>query len=329
MKAQIIKNFGDPSVFQLVDIPQPTLKSGHVLVKVYASSVNQVDCKIRAGAVAAIAPEFPAILHGDFAGVVTDVAKDVKNFNPGDEVFGCAGGVKNLGGALAEFMLVDAKLIAKKPQSLSMQESAALPLVSITAWQALFAKLKLANKNNILIHGGAGGVGHVAIQLAKWIGAKVYTTVRNEEDFSYAQSLGADAVINSMEEEVEAYVVRLTKGQGFSRIFDTVGGPNLDKSFSAAAVNGSIVTIVARSLHDLTPMHNKGLSLHVVFMLLPLLNNQEREAYGEILTKIAHIADEGKLKPLVDPNAFTLETVADAHTLLESGKAKGKVVISF
>jgi NADPH2:quinone reductase len=328
MKAQLIKQFGDPSVFELSEISKPELKSGHVLIKVYATSVNQIDCKIRSGAVGAIAPDFPAILHGDFAGVVDAAASDVTSFKAGDEVFGCAGGLKGSGGALADFMLVDSKLIAKKPTSLTMLETAALPLVSITAWEALFKKTNLTDKNNILIHGGVGGVGHIAVQLAKWRGAKVYTTVLKNEDFPLAKSLGANEAINAKEEDVEKYVNRLTEGLGFDIVFDTVGGPNLDKSLIAASMNGSVVTTAARSTHDLTPMHNKSLTLSAVFMLLPILKNRGREAHGKILFEIAKIVDEGKLKPLIDPHKFTLETVADAHALLESGKAQGKVVLS-
>jgi len=328
MKAQTIHSFGDSSVFTMVDIPIPEIKPGHVLIKVHATSVNPIDCKVRSGAVKAIAPEFPAILHGDVAGVVESVGKGVTQFKEGDEVYGCAGGFRGLGGALAEFMLVDEKLIAHKPKSLSMYEAAALPLVSITAWIALFDKAKLTNDKNILIHGGVGGVGHIAVQLAKFCGAKVYVTVRKKEDFPIAKSLGADEVINVQKEDVEEYKLRLTKGHGFDIIFDTVGGANLDKSFAAAALNGTIVTIAARSNHDLTPMHSKGLSLHCVFMLLPILTDHHRENYGKILGKIAQIVDDGELKPLIDPNKFTLEEVANAHELLESGQAKGKIVLS-
>lgn len=328
MKAQIINQFGDPFIFELMEIPKPTLKPGHVLVKVCASSVNPIDCKIRSGAVSEIAPDFPAILHGDVAGIIDSAASDVISFKEGDEIYGCAGGVKGSGGALAEYMLVDAKLIAKKPKSLSMLEAAALPLVSITAWEALFKKAHLTDKNSILIHGSAGGVGHIAVQLAKFAGAKVYATVRKNEDFALVKSLGADEVINATEEDVQKYLLRLTHGKGFDIVFDTVGGANLDKSFIAAGINGSVVTTAARSTHDLTLMHNKSLTLSAVFMLLPILKNQGREEHGEILSEIAKIVDEGKLKPLIDPHKFTLETVAEAHALLESGNAKGKVVLS-
>lgn len=322
MKAQQITKFGDPSVFELVDIAKPSLKPGHVLIKVAATSINQIDCKIRSGAVSAIAPDFPAILQGDVAGTVVAIATDVTNFKVGDEVYGCAGGVKNSGGALAEFMLADAKLIALKPKSLSPLEAAALPLVSITAWHALFKKVNLTDKNTVLIHGGVGGVGHIAVQLAKWRGAKVATTVLKSQDYPLVKSFGADEIINAKEEDVEKYVARITNNHGFDIVFDTVGGPNLDKSFLAAAINGQVVTTVSRSTHDLTPMHNKSLSLHVVFIF------QDRDSFGKILSEIAKIVDAGKLKPLIDPHKFTLETVKEAHEFLESGKAQGKVVIS-
>lgn len=328
MKAQVITQFGDPSVFRSTDIPTPSLQPGHVLIKVHATSVNQIDSKIRSGAVVNIAPDFPAVLHGDVAGVIEEVAPDVTQFQVGDEVYGCAGGLRGLGGALAEYMLADSRLIAKKPRSLSMIEAAALPLVAITAWEAIFLKANLTKEKTILIHGGVGGVGHVAVQLAKSVGAKVYTTVIKNNDFSLAKSLGADEVINAKEENVEDYVKRLTQGQGFDVVFDTVGGANLDRSLNAAAMNGAIVTTAARSTHDLTPMHNKALSLHVVFMLLPLLMNKGREQHGKILEKIAKLADENKLKPLIDPHRFTLAEADKAHSLLESGQAQGKVVIA-
>jgi NADPH:quinone reductase len=328
MKAQVINKFGDPSVFELVDLSKPALKPGYVLIKVSATSVNQIDCKIRSGAVPALSPEFPAILNSDVAGVIDSVAPDVTKFKVGDEVYGCAGGLGSTPGALAEFMLADTRLLAKKPTTLSMTEAAALPLVTITAWEALFKKANLTADKTVLIHGGVGGVGHVAVQLAKWCGAKVYTTVLKNEDIALAKSFGADEVINAKEEDVEKYVARLTGGRGFDVVFDTVGGGNLDRSLLAAALNGNVVTTVSRSMHDLTPMHNKALSLHVVFMLLPIVNGMGREEHGDILAKITEIANQGKLKPLVDPHQFTLEQISEAHELLESGKAQGKVVLA-
>lgn len=327
MKAQIITQFGNPSVFQYTDIAKPGLKAGHILVKVCATSVNPIDCKIRIGAVPAISPEFPAILQGDVAGIVEEVASDVKNFSAGDQIFALAGGVRGTGGALAEYMLVDAKAAVKKPNSISMRQAAAIPLVAMTAWTALFNKAGLHAGQNILIHGGLGGVGHMAVQLAKWCGAKVYTTVLSDQDIDMAKSLGADEVINAKQETVTDYVQRLTKGQGFDVVFDTVGGVNLDYSLTAAATEGAVATTVARSTHDLTPMHNKGLSLHVVFVLLPLLSGK-CEQLGTKLKKIADVISQEKLKPLIDSHVFSLAEVSEAHSLLESGKAKGKVIVT-
>ncbi|WP_440970189.1 zinc-dependent alcohol dehydrogenase family protein [Peribacillus frigoritolerans] len=327
MKAQIIQSFGEPSVFQLEEVSKPELKPGHVLIQVKASSVNPIDTKVRAGAVPAVSPEFPAVLHGDVAGLVSAVGEGVTEFKVGDEVFGCAGGFKGTGGALAEFMLADADLLAHKPKNLTMEEAAALPLVAITAWEALFNRAHLVPGQDILIHAATGGVGHIAIQLAKWQGATVYTTVSSQEKLEIGTRLGADVTINYREESVHDYVQKYTDGKGFDVVFDTVGGENLDRSFEAAAVHGTVAAIAARSTHDLSPVHSKGLSLHVTFMLLKILNKDMHKQYGEILKKVAKVVEEGKLRPLVDPNMFTFDEVSKAHEYLESGKAIGKIVL--
>jgi NADPH2:quinone reductase len=327
VKAQIIQSFGDPSVFQLEEVSKPELKPGHVLIQVKASSVNPIDTKVRAGAVPAVAPEFPAVLHGDVAGLVSAVGEGVTEFKVGDEVFGCAGGFKGTGGALAEFMLADADLLAHKPKNLTMEEAAALPLVAITAWEALFNRAHLVPGQDILIHAATGGVGHIAIQLAKWQGATVYTTASSQEKLEIGTRLGADVTINYREESVHDYVLKYTDGKGFDVVFDTVGGENLDRSFEAAAVHGTVAAIAARSTHDLSPVHSKGLSLHVTFMLLKILNKDMHKQYGEILKKVAKVVEEGKLRPLVDPNIFTFDEVSKAHEYMESGKAIGKIVL--
>ncbi|WHX66307.1 zinc-dependent alcohol dehydrogenase family protein [Peribacillus frigoritolerans] len=327
MKAQIIQSFGDPSVFLLEEVSKPELKPGHVLIQVKASSVNPIDTKVRAGAVPAVAPEFPAVLHGDVAGLVSAVGEGVTEFKVGDEVFGCAGGFKGTGGALAEFMLADADLLAHKPKNLTMEEAAALPLVAITAWEALFNRAHLVPGQDILIHAATGGVGHIAIQLAKWQGATVYTTASSQEKLEIGTRLGADVTINYREESVRDYVQKYTDGKGFDVVFDTVGGENLDRSFEAAAVHGTVAAIAARSTHDLSPVHSKGLSLHVTFMLLKILNKDMHKQYGEILKKVAKVVEEGKLRPLVDPNMFTFDEVSKAHEYMESGKAIGKIVL--
>lgn len=325
MKAQLITRFDNP-LFQFQDVAKPSIKPGHLLVKVCATSVNPIDCKIRSGAVPGLIPTFPAILHGDVAGVVEEVAADVQDFRVGDEVLAYAGGMGGIAGALAEYMLVAAKAAVKKPSIISMREAAALPLVTITAWNALFQRAQLRAGQNILVHGGLGGVGHIAIQLAKWCGATVYTTVLDDSDVDAAMALGADAVINAKRESVADYVQRLTKNVGFDVVFDTVGGANLDRSLAAAVEQGTVVTTAARSTHDLTVMHNKALSLHAVFVLLPLLAHKF-SLLGEPLKQAMEVVAAGKLKPRVDERIFSLEQAQEAHAWLESGGNDGKVVI--
>jgi len=323
----VIHSFGDPSVFQIEEVPVPTVIPGHVLIEVKASSVNPIDTKIRSGFVPAVSPAFPAILHGDVAGVVVEVGEGVSEFKPGDEVYSCAGGFKGTGGALAEYMLADARLLAHKPKNLTMEEAAAIPLVAITAWEALFDRAKLSAGDEILIHGATGGVGNIAIQLAKWAGAKVYTTASSPQKLQIAKELGADAAINYKQTSVEDYVNKYTNGKGFDYIFDTVGGDNLDRSFAAAALHGTVVAIAARSTHDLTPLHSKGLSFHVVFMLLHILNEEHRKQNGDFLKKITEIIEEGRLRPLIDQKRFTFDEVAAAHQYLDSNQAIGKIVL--
>jgi NADPH2:quinone reductase len=324
MRAQVLKAFGGPENFVFTDVPKPVITPGKVLIRLAATSVNQIDIKIRGGL--PIGPALPAVLGADVAGVIEEVGAGVIGFAPGDEVYGCAGGVKGQGGALAEYILADARLVAPKPRSLSMREAAALPLVAITAWDAL-ERSGVTASDHILIHGGVGGVGHVAVQLARAIGARTATTVPSTEATELAKSLGAAEIINFREEKVEAYTERLTASKGFDVVFDTIGGDNLQNSFAALAHEGRIATTNARTTQDLGPLHAKAASLHVVFMLLPLLRGPGRDRHGRILRSLAEMVDAGKLRPLIDDSHFTLATAPDAHRRLESGQAHGKVVI--
>ncbi|MFD0824317.1 zinc-dependent alcohol dehydrogenase family protein [Neobacillus sp. M.A.Huq-85] len=327
MKAQVIKKFGNPTVFEIAEVPKPEAIFGHVVIQVKATSVNPIDTKVRGGAVPAVAPEFPAVLHGDVAGVVVDVGEGVTEFKAGDEVFGCAGGFKGTGGALAEYMLADAQLLAPKPKNLTMSQAAALPLVTITAWESLYNRANVQNGQTVLIHAATGGVGHVAIQLAKLAGAKVFTTASSEEKLSIGKRMGADVAINYREQTVDEYVKEHTAGKGFDIVFDTVGGENLDRSFQAAATYGTVLAIAARSSHDLSPLHAKALSLHITFMLLKVMNKEQRQEYGKILREVSNLVEEGKLQPLVDERTFNFDQVKEAHSLLESNKAIGKIVL--
>ncbi len=326
MRAQLLNSFGTEPDFAPADIPIPGLKPGHALVRVAASGVNPIDIKMRAMALP-FAPKPPAVYGMDMAGVVEAVGEGVEDIAPGDEVFGCVGGAGDLPGTLAEFVLADVRLLARKPPCLSMLQSAALPLVTITAWLALFDRAHLAPGAHVLVHAGAGGVGHVAVQLAKAHGAVVSTTVSGERKAELARRFGADNVIDYRQEDPAAYIQRLTGGQGFDVVFDTVGGATLDASLAAAKSLGNVASINARSTHDLSPMHAKGLTLSVVFMLLPLLSGVGRERYGAILSAAAELACMGRLTPLLDAERFGLDQIGQAQAHLASGKAVGKVVV--
>ncbi|MEO1545071.1 MAG: zinc-binding dehydrogenase, partial [Pseudomonadota bacterium] len=282
MKPMVLSQYGANAEFQNAEIVEPIAKAGHVVVRVAASSVNTVDTMIRAmGKDLPFSPALPAVLGMDFAGTIETVGEGVTGFAPGDEVFGCAGGLADLQGALADLMSADARLIAHKPKSLSMREAAALPLVGITAFEGL-QRAGVRAGQKVLVHGGTGGVGHVAVQLAKHLGADVFATCSGARQTGIIEGYGATA-INYRTEAVGDYVARHTDGAGFDVVYDSVGGANMTKSFEAAALNGQIASTVSLCELDLTPAHFKGLSLHVVFMLIPMLHDHKREAHGAIL----------------------------------------------
>ena len=326
MKAMILNSYGADAAFESSEVDKPEIQPGHVLVKIAASSVNTVDTMIRnMGKDLPLSPDTPAILGMDFAGTVESVGDGVTEYSVGDEVYGCAGGLADLPGTLAEYIVADAKLVALKPKSISMREAAALPLVAITAYEGLTrAGVKAGQK--VLVHGGSGGVGHVAVQLAKHFGADVYSTGGGEKQLALIESLGATG-INYKTETVADYVAKHTDGAGFDVVYDSVGGANLLNSFEAAALNGHVATTVSMCELDLTQAHFKGLSLHVVFMLIPMLHNFKREEHAAILSDLSKIVESGGLKPVLDDSQFSLEEVGKAYARLESGQAMGKVVI--
>ncbi|MEM7503876.1 MAG: zinc-binding dehydrogenase, partial [Pseudomonadota bacterium] len=235
MQAMILSEYGSNAEFQLTELPEPSVEPGHVLVRVAATSVNTVDTMIRqlGQENLPLSPDLPAVLGMDFAGTVEAVGDGVTTFAAGDEVFGCAGGLADLQGALADYILADARLVARKPSALSMREAAALPLVGITAYEGL-QRANVRSGQKVLVHGGAGGVGHVAVQLAKHFGADVHATGTGERQLGAIQRAGATA-IDFRAEPVADYVRRCTDGKGFDAIFDSVGGANMTNSFEAAA----------------------------------------------------------------------------------------------
>lgn len=326
MKAMLINTYGEGAIFEATKIEKPSAKAGHVLVKIAATSVNPVDTKIKLlGKDLPLAPDTPALLGMDFAGTVEAVGDGVNNYAVGDEVYGCAGGLGDLPGTLTEYIAADSRLIANKPKNLSMREAAALPLVAITAYEGLM-RTCIKQDQKVLVHGGSGGVGHVALQIAKHFGAQVFSTGGGDDQLALIERLGATP-INYKTETVEQYVAKHTGGSGFDVIFDSVGGANMTNSFEAAALNGQIASTVSMCELDLTTAHVKGLSLHVVFMLIPMLHNFKREAHAEILADVARIVEAGGLKPVLDESHFSLEEAGQAHARLESGQAVGKIVI--
>lgn len=328
MKAIQIKRFGSTAEFYETEIDTPEIKSGQVLIKVYATSVNPLDYKLRNGSYAAMVPNFPMILHGDVAGIIEATAQDVTNFKKGDEVYGCIGGYLSLQGALADYVVVDHRLIALKPKTLSIRQAASLPLVTETAWEGLFNKARLQPKQKVLIYGGTGGVGHIAALFAKAAGANVTVTASSIEKADViVNQLGITNIFNYKNQSIEDYVNTVSKGRGFDVVFDTVGGDNLNEAFKAVANNGHVITILPRGNYDLTGLYFKNASLHTVFQPLPILYGQNMEKYEQMLKLIANFIDQHNIKPLIDPMHFNFNQIGLAHEHLESGKAIGKIVV--
>ncbi|WP_054816284.1 zinc-dependent alcohol dehydrogenase family protein [Nocardia arizonensis] len=325
MRAAVLEAFGSPPVPQTVK--RPILGPDRVLVKVAASGVNPLDIKISDGAAAHAQVSVPAILGIDVAGVVVDVAPGVRGFAAGDEVYGMTGGIGAEPGSLAEYVAADPVLLAHKPRRLTMHEAAALPLVAITAWEALVDRADVAAGDLVLVHGGAGGVGHVAVQLAIARGATVYAT-GSGGSLQIIRSLGATP-IDYTTTTVEQYVRTATGGAGFDIVLDTTGGDTLDASFAAVRrYTGRVVSILGWGSHSLAPLSFRGASYSGVFTLLPLLTGEGRAHHGEILTAVAELVDQGSITPIVDPTSYTLAEVAQAHRSVAEGTRTGKVVIT-
>ncbi|WP_148863163.1 zinc-dependent alcohol dehydrogenase family protein [Marinobacter fonticola] len=328
MKAMVIEEFGGPEVFVEREVETPEPQAGQVRIRVVASSVNPIETKIRSGFVRS-GPEMPAILNGDVAGIVDKVGPGVSRFAEGDAVFGCAGGVKGWQGALADFMVADERLLAKHTPKMAvpLEQCAALPLVFLTAWTALADRAALTEGEQVLIHAGSGGVGHVAVQIARHLGARVATTVSTEEKAQLAESLGADDIIYYRDESVEHYVSRLTGGRGFDLVFDTVGGDNLDRAIEATGISRRLCSINTRSTHDLSQLHAKNLSLHVIFRSVPLLHGIGMDDQPRLLDALAAMLENHAVKPLLDSKTFTFGDISAAHQRLEAGEATGKILL--
>ncbi|TPG76545.1 zinc-dependent alcohol dehydrogenase family protein [Pseudomonas mandelii] len=324
MRALIVDSANGP--LRLASIAQPVPGVGQVLVRIKASGVNPLDGKIRSGQAAHARQPLPAILGIDLAGTVAALGEGVSGWLPGDEVYAMATGIGGTQGSLAEYAAVDARLLARKPGNLSVREAAGLPLVLITAWEGLVDRARVRAGQKVLIHGGAGGVGHVAVQIARAFGADVFATGSAGQQ-AIIEGFGA-TFIDYRKSSVEEYVAEHTAGEGFDIVYDTVGGKTLDASFQAARIyEGHVVSCLGWGQHSLAPLSFRGATYSGVFTLLPLLTGKGREHHGEILWEAVQLIEAGQLKPLLDPRQFTLETAEAAHELLVSGAAQGRLVV--
>lgn len=321
MKAMLLPEFGAP--FQPGEIETPKAGPGQVLIQVKASSVNPIDTKIRAGAVPPVSPELPGVLHGDVAGVVAEVGAGVEGFAVGDKVYGIAGGFKNHDGALAQYMRANVGTIAHMPNNLDFAEAAALPLVACTAWIALFNKGGLKAGQRVLIQGGTGGVGHVAVQLAAAAGAEVSASVSSDEKAEMVKRLGADHTLRYDQWEQEK-----AQHDRWELVFDTPGGKALDCSIEACAPDGTIVGIAGRSEHNLGLLHSQELTLKFAFLISYFTRPDKDQAeLGSMLGKMTRLVEQGKLTPMI-AESFPMSEVNQAHARLEAGGFMGKIVLT-
>jgi NADPH:quinone reductase-like Zn-dependent oxidoreductase len=323
MQAAVLSSHGSP--FRIGPISRPKAEQGQVLVRIKASAVNPLDLKIHDGDAAHARHPLPAILGIDLAGVVESVGPGVTGFRRSDEVFGMTGGVGGLQGSLAEFASVDADLLAPKPANLTMREAAAVPLIFITAWEGLVDRADVRSGQTVLIQGGGGGVGHIAVQIARAFGAEVFAT-GSAKDKGYIEQLGA-TFIDYSGTPVDDYVAKHTGGRGFDIVYDTVGGTVLDASFNAVARFGHVVSALGFGTHALAPLSFRAASYSGVFTLLPILTGEGRARHGEILREATKLAETGKIVPKLDHRRFTFETIADAYDAVRTRKSSGKIVV--
>ncbi|MFC5973100.1 zinc-binding dehydrogenase [Halomarina salina] len=325
MTAYVVEEYGDPDVFSRTTVERPDPAPDEIRVSVVASSVNPVDYKIRRGDLPDFAPEFPARLHCDVSGVVDAVGEDVDRFDEGDEVYGMPGGAGRQG-ALADYVVGDAGTFARAPDRIPLEDAASLPVVALTAWELLTDKTTVDLREEVLVYGASGGVGHVGVQLARWHGAEVTATGSTEEKREFAADLGADATVDYTETDVASYVEEHATGGGFDTVFDPIGDDHLETAFEAVRPFGTVVTTESSSTQNLSPMHANSLDLGVVLVILPVLLGERQERIGDELADIAALVDDGAIDPHVDER-FSFDEVADAHRRAEEGDFVGKLLL--
>ncbi len=332
MKAWAIKNYGKNSKLELLELARPVPEADEVLIKIKAASLNPVDFKIKEGGLRRIINyPLPLILGNDCAGTVEATGKDVTGFTAGDEVY-CRVDKHKIG-TLAEYVTVRASSVARKPRTLSFEEAASIPLVGLTSWQALLTVGKLSAGKKVFIPAGSGGVGSIAIQIAKHVGAYVATNTSGR-NLQFVQGLGADQVIDYTKEDFSQTL------RDFDLVFDTMGGETQRKSLEVLGPGGVIVSIVGPPTPEfaaeegLGPLvklgafflsdrlrrrcRRRGLGYHFLFM----------RPSGEELEELGALLDQGKLRPVVD-RIYPFSKADEALSYLELGRARGKIVVSW
>ena len=305
MKAVRIRSFGGPEVLELADVQKPEPKDDEVLIKVRAASVNPVDYKIRSGTYPVVKQDqLPKVLGRDVAGEIERCGRAVRNFKAGDTVYAMLDGGP---GGYAEYVTVKAELVAPKPGQLDYQAAAAVPLAGLTAWQGLFDHGQLRAGQRVLIHGGAGGVGHLAVQFAKARGATVATTVATE-DVEFVRHLGADQVIDYTRERFE------DKVHDVDLVLDLIAGETQERSWAVLKDGGTMISSLARPSEAKARQHHAHAENFVA--------HPDRAE----LIEIGRLIDEGRVHPHVSA-VFELEQAAEAQAQLEQHHSQGKVVL--
>lgn len=304
MKAAIINQYGTP--VEITEVHPPNLLADSVLIEVHAASINPIDNLVRAGYMKDMMPiPFPYIMGYDVSGVVLEVGDQVTKFKKGDDVFSRPNSMQ--AGTIAEYTMVKEEELALKPANITHQEAASVPLVGLTAWQALVAKGNLQKGQKVLIHAGSGGVGTLAIQMAKHLGAEVATTT-SAKNFELVKNLGADVVIDYKTQKFEEEL------SDYDLVLDMLGGETLEKSFKVLKKGGRLVSIKGRDTKGLAGQY--GVSFEAFFMW----------SSGEMLSQLAHLINDGVLKPVID-RTYPIDQTQEAYDYLQSGRAKGKIVI--
>ena len=310
MKSAQINRYGSSEVIEInQNTPSPIISPSKVLVELKAAGINPIDWKIREGYMKqVISLQFPSTLGMDFSGIIKQIGEDISsNYKQGDEVYGQASVTNGGSGAFAEIALTNIENIALKPKSLSHTEAAALPLVGVSAWQALVENMGLSNGQKILIHGGAGGIGSISIQLAKNLGAYV-TTTANSDDKQFVQNIGADKVIDYKAQSFEELL------NDYDAVFDTIGGETYTKSFKVLKKDGIIVSMLEHPNSEL--MQHFGVK--AIFQFTQVNNDR--------LARLAQWVDKNNIKINID-KTFTLDEAAKALDYVKDVHPRGKIVL--